>query len=475
MHSASPFFPLGSFDDWDELYDYMALYGIHLILGALLSAVTIYRREMSCNRVFHQDDEPSARVPQSPKNCSTTTRTVSDDDDDDFEEETDALLDSAGNFCACQPIIHLANLWMESFPCDDEEGNEPIFPAKLLNRDVTPTDLLEGAGNFWSPEPFLAVMALLMYHHQQQQQQTNNNKMAYVPRDDGNAYYDPFTHHLAPDVHVHIASFLHPKDVVSLSCVSRSYRAVVDESGTSRAIWRTLWERDYAWVVNLWPVGKEALRRSALEGPFHVDKDFYFSFGQVWLNYILAGRNTMTSCMVGLHCHIFDITSFLDAHPGSPDTLMVHSGRDSTRFFEDMGHSLVARRLAKKLCVLVDLSQLSEDGWGLRPTEYTQVGDNNNNRNNNEYDSTLLPPRFPGAGENLLLGRRQQKKSGGGTLKRIRTKLESELAHLESHLKVHFGNDPSVLGNVNPYYDPFRREWRIWYTNEDLETIFGPG
>lgn len=443
---------LGSFDSWDELYDYMAVYGVHLLFGALLSAVTIYRREMSCNRVFHVDEEPKEaregeREPASPDNSIIS---------DEVEEETDALLDSAGRFCACQPIIHWASLWMDSFPCDDKDGNETIFLARLLQEDVTPTDLLERAGNFWSPEPFMAAMALFLYQQ--------NKKVAEPAKGEA---YDPFTNHLPPDVHVHITSFLHPKDVLSLSCVSRTYRSVVDESDTSRAIWRTLWERDYAWVVNVWPVGKEALRRSVLEGPFVVDKDFYFSFGQAYLNYILAGRNTNSDCMVGLHCHTYDITSFLDTHPGSPDTLMVHSGKDSTRFFEDMGHSLVARRLARKLCVLVDLSQLSRDGWGLRPTEYTNLGGDGDNKYVQQ-----IPSRFPGAGENLLLGRKQIMR--GGTLKRIRTKLESELVHLDRHLKMQFGNDQLVLGNVNPYYDPFRREWRIWYTNTNLETIFGP-
>lgn len=75
------------------------------------------------------------------------------------------------------------------------------------------------------------------------------------------------------DVHVHITSFLHPNVALSFSCVFRSYRAVVDESDTSRAIWRTLWARNYARVVNVWP-GKEALRRSALEATLIVTKTF---------------------------------------------------------------------------------------------------------------------------------------------------------------------------------------------------------
>lgn len=454
MSAASPLL-LGKFEDWGEFYEYMTLYGIHLLFGAVLSAVTIFRREMSCNRVFHQEEAPvdgeqneADQLPLSPDSSISS---------DAIEEETEDLLDQAGMYCSGQPIVHLASMWMQSFPCDDEDGEEHASPSKLLHGEVTPTDLLERVGNFYSGEPLLAAVALFLYHQ-------DTKKVVSIRA--GVQSNDPFIDHLPPDVYVHIASFLHPRDVISLSCVSRSHRALVDEPNSSNAIWRALWERDYAWVVDSWSAGKQALQRSALDRSFVIDKDFYFRFGESYLNYVLAGRNTTGDCMVGLHSHIYDITSFVDSHPGSPDTLMVHSGKDSTRFFEDMGHSLVARRLAKKLCVLVDLSQLSLDGWGLRPTEATLLEDAGCS------ESSRFLSRFPGAGENLLLGRKQRAR--GGTLKKVRMEMESERSHLERHLEQKYGSDTSVLGAVNPYYDPFRKEWRVWYTDTNLQTVFLP-
>ena len=143
---------------------------------------------------------------------------------------------------------------------------------------------------------------------------------------------------------------------------------------------------------------------------------------------------------------------------------MVHSGRNCTRFFEDMGHSLVARRLARRLCVLVDLSQLSPEGWGLRPTNSTVFDP--------EEDDMTIPPRHPGAGENLLLGRRQRRR--GGTLKNIRQAVDAECAKVQRQLESRFSGDPAVLGSVNPFYDPLRREWRFWYTSASLTPVFGP-
>ena len=429
----------GSFDawNWDEFYDYFAVYGVHVFMGLLLSAVTVFRREMSCNRVFHEEEEEEEKSTTSSPEQSFMT--------DAMEEETEELLESAGNFCSCHPIVYFASVWMDSIP--DKDDKEPAM--KLRFDDITPADLLDRVGNFYSGEPLMAAVAHFLQDR------------AIVPTNVG-PHYDPFTNFLPPDVHVNITSFLHPRDVVSLSGVSRAYRAVVDDSDTSKAIWRTLFERDYDWVLSKWPAGKEAMRRS--NRPLKVDKEFYFRFGETYLNYILAGRNTNTDCMVGLHCHVFDITSFLDAHPGSPDTLMVHSGRNCTRFFEDMGHSLVARRRARRLCVLVDLSQLSSEGWGLRPTDSTVFDP--------KEDDGPIPPRFPGGGENLLLGRRQRRR--GGTLKKIRLALEEECAKVERQLESRFSGDPAVLGSVNPFYDPLRREWQFWYTDASLNPVFGP-
>jgi len=426
--------------DWDEFYSYFAVYGIHLLMGLLLSAVTVFRREMSCNRVFHDEEEEEKSLMSMPEDSFIS---------DAMGEETEELLESAGNFCSCHPIVHFASLWLDSIPEKDDE--EPAI--KLRFDHVTPADLLDRVGNFYSGEPIVAAVAHFL-------QDTHHKAPKQVSRQ-----YDPFTSVLPPDVHVHIASFLHPRDVVSLSCVSRSYRAVVDDSETSKAIWNTLFKRDYDWVLSKWSPGKQAMQRSVRAGgPLKVDKDFYFRFGETYLNYILAGRSTSLDCMVGLHGHVFDITSFLDAHPGSPDTLMVYAGRNCTSFFEDMGHSLVARRLARKLCVLVDLSQLTSEGWGLRPTAATVF--------DLEDDDVPVPSSFPGLAENLLLDRRHRRK--GGTLKRIVVALDAERAVVERQLEAQFSGDAAVLGSVNPFYDPIRRQWRFWYLNSTLNPVFGP-
>jgi len=166
---------------------------------------------------------------------------------------------------------------------------------------------------------------------------------------------------------------------------------------------------------------------------------------------------------------------------GSPDTLMVHSGRDATAFFDDMGHSIGARRLAMSMCVVVNrFAQKENKKCGLFPTTHTEVYDDENDDGNYR-----LPPRLVDGEDNLLAIRRRRgvttrtgNKSvpnGGGTLHRMRTRFVEEREQVRRRNMRKYSNDPTILGHeVNPYFDPFTREWRIWYTDTDLRTVYLP-
>jgi hypothetical protein len=498
-----------SYDDWEGVYTIMSLYGVHIVIGTLLYAVTFFRREMSCNRVFHEEEDEQSDASSLMKSDSFDGN--DDDDDGILEMETEELLDRAGLYCSGQPIFSFASQWLMCFPGESTNHDDDIEPtSKLLfcePEDMTPSELLDRAGNFCSGEPLLAAhmaLCLLLSSKTKEEQKKTKGGTSSTSTDQQQQQqqeydqYDPFTNDLPPDVHVHIASFLHPKDVVTLSCVSKSYRRIVNDdddsstteltttsaSLTSRAIWKTLWQRDYAWIVEDWHVGQAALLRS---NPSHanlcVDKEFYFSFGYGYMNYLLAGQNTAQQCLVGLHSHIYDITHFLDAHPGSPDTLMVYAGMDSTRFFEDMGHSMVARRLAKKLCVVADMSSSSASngggGWGLRPTQHTALPvltktnhPTGTTTSGGDNDNDTVRVVVSEAGDNLLLGRKQR--PWAGTLQRIRNRLEKEREQVQRRLDRRYVKDSNVLGQVHPYYDPFLKEWRVWYTDANLQTVFLP-
>ncbi|KAL0878737.1 hypothetical protein ABMA27_003785 [Loxostege sticticalis] len=49
-----------------------------------------------------------------------------------------------------------------------------------------------------------------------------------------------------------------------------------------------------------------------------------------------------------IHNDVYDVTKFLEEHPGGEDTLLENAGKDASQAFEDVGHSEDARELLKK-------------------------------------------------------------------------------------------------------------------------------
>jgi len=474
--------------DFDFIYEYISEYGAHIALWVILSGVTVYRREISCNRSYHKDDEEEMEDNRIKDEKSSTARRISGDkvtisiDNEEPDLITEKLSEGgAGLYRSGQPILNFAALfWLGFGGCGN--GNKK---TTTLN-DLSPEDLLDRVGNYASPDPIMAAIAVFMIWMKTQGLEKQeplsspsslSSSLSFRYRNHG---CDPLWKDLPPDVHVHIASFLHPRDVLTLSCVSNAYHSIIDDpkNMTSAAVWKTLWERDYAWIVFKWKIGKQALERSNCK-QWVFSKDFYFLFGQSYLDYVLAGHNTFQSCLVGIHSNIYDITPFLFSHPGTPDTLMVHSGRDATSFFDDMGHSVGARKLAMSMCVVVNRSAQSENNeCGLFPTTHTKI-------NKNDDGNHRLPPQLDDGEDNLLTRRtrrvtkiRTGNKSmtnGGGTLHQMQKRFLEEREQVRNRNTRKYSNDSNIIGHeVNTYFDPFTRNWRIWYTDTDLQTIYLP-
>jgi len=254
---------------------------------AILVAITIFRREMSCNRCYVVEEE-------SPSFAET--------DWNDKETELGCLLEGAGHFYSGAP---LANLTLVPVV----EGVLGAWPSSKLLLS-TPDDVLDHVGSFCSGYPYTAHLLHTVEAEPKEQQ--------------------PFIDDLPPDAQVHIMSFLHPKDIVKVSCVNRAARDLMDsESEASRSMWRAIWSRDFAWLVEKWEVGLRAMKRSGVSEIPH-GKDFYFQFALSYMDFLLAGNNTTDCCLVGVGGHVYDLSLFLMSHPGSPETVMAHAGKDSS-------------------------------------------------------------------------------------------------------------------------------------------------
>merc|ERR1712136_244655 len=64
---------------------------------------------------------------------------------------------------------------------------------------------------------------------------------------------------------------------------------------------------------------------------------------------------------ISIHGRVYDITKFLEEHPGGEEVLLEQAGKDSTEAFEDVGHSTDARELMRDYLV------------GVLPKEETKV------------------------------------------------------------------------------------------------------
>ncbi|KAF1592194.1 UNVERIFIED_CONTAM: Cytochrome b5, partial [Eudyptes robustus] len=62
-------------------------------------------------------------------------------------------------------------------------------------------------------------------------------------------------------------------------------------------------------------------------------------------------HNSSQSTWIILHHRIYDVTKFLDEHPGGEEVLREQAGGDATENFEDVGHSTDARTLSETFIV----------------------------------------------------------------------------------------------------------------------------
>jgi len=65
----------------------------------------------------------------------------------------------------------------------------------------------------------------------------------------------------------------------------------------------------------------------------------------------IASYNSNQKAWVVIHNNIYDVTAFLNEHPGGEEVLLEQASKDATEAFEDVGHSTDAREMMKKFKV----------------------------------------------------------------------------------------------------------------------------
>ncbi|MED6161687.1 hypothetical protein PIB30_063079 [Stylosanthes scabra] len=65
----------------------------------------------------------------------------------------------------------------------------------------------------------------------------------------------------------------------------------------------------------------------------------------------VANHNHKNDCWLIINGKVYDVTPFLDDHPGGDEVLLTATGRDATIDFEDVGHSDSAVEMMQKYFV----------------------------------------------------------------------------------------------------------------------------
>lgn len=415
------------------LVSYVRVYVSQIILLTVLSAVTIFRREMSCNRVFHKKQDNDATLTTRSESIPTL---AARHDVIRREQLADDLLEGAGKWGSGRPLIEMLRCVWVSIVRSQERVRR--IPKTERWTDRMSEELLEGAGLSLSGEPFWSAIVSLWTRVWLKSLADYHDRCVTIQA-------STLSNALSTDVLLHVFSFLHPKDITTFACCNKECNAMVnsEESVICQHLWRALWFRDYAWLVQSWDVGVAAHKRSRCQGR-PPNQQLYFEFGQTYVNYLIAGHNAVDDCLVGLQGNIYDLTAFLDIHPGSPETIRIHAGRDATRLFEDVAHSMAARKRAMTMCTVVDLSCHDAHGFGVRRASEVR-----------ESLRTVPFSRYP---------RRPP------TLWRIRKHLEE--GERQARRNFLYFLPFTILEEVNVYYDAFDRKWKAWSIDVFLNNQF---
>nr|CAE75863.1 cytochrome b5 [Coryphaenoides armatus] len=62
-------------------------------------------------------------------------------------------------------------------------------------------------------------------------------------------------------------------------------------------------------------------------------------------------QNTFKSTWIIINNKVYDVTQFLEEHPGGEEVLREQAGGDATESFEDVGHSRDAREMAAEMLI----------------------------------------------------------------------------------------------------------------------------
>lgn len=116
----------------------------------------------------------------------------------------------------------------------------------------------------------------------------------------------------------------------------------------------------------------------------------------------IKNKNTREAAWFAIHNKVYDVTEFLDQHPGGRDILIWNSGKDATKAFEDNNHSSAAKKLLSKY-VIGDLDPKDHSHYESEAQKAAKAASGLGS-----VDGSSLPSAFSKAGDESILSRLQE-------------------------------------------------------------------
>ncbi|KAL7124523.1 hypothetical protein ABFS83_14G054100 [Erythranthe nasuta] len=90
----------------------------------------------------------------------------------------------------------------------------------------------------------------------------------------------------------------------------------------------------------------------------------------------VSQHNSNKDCWLIIDGKVYDVTKFLDDHPGGDEVLVTATGKDATDDFEDVGHSTTAKAMLDEYYVGdIDSSTISTKTSYVPPKQVQQTQD----------------------------------------------------------------------------------------------------
>ncbi|KAL2550823.1 Cytochrome [Forsythia ovata] len=88
----------------------------------------------------------------------------------------------------------------------------------------------------------------------------------------------------------------------------------------------------------------------------------------------VSKHRNIKDCWLVIDGKVYDVSVFMDDHPGGDEVLLSSSGKDATADFEDIGHSDHAKELMNKYCIgSIDMSKVPRKRTYIPPQAKTNA------------------------------------------------------------------------------------------------------